>query len=68
MIPNCIRSDIAKIAPSVDARLVFAYLLLADFRFSEISRRQMNSEIRTAAACVTADHAQAERLAASYGL
>ena len=68
MIPNCIQRDIAKLAPQSDARLVYAYLLLADFRFSEVARAKLNREIKLAAQCVQADTAKAERLAQYYGL
>ena len=68
MIPNSIAKDIAKIASTADPRLVYGYLLLADFRFSEISRRALNREIRIAAECVELDPAQAEMVAQSYGL
>ena len=68
MIPNSIAKDIAKIAPQADPQLVYGYLLLAEFRFSEISRRALNREIRIAAECVSADPEQAARVAASYGL
>lgn len=68
MIPNSIRADIAKIVPNVKAELVFAYLLLEDFRFSEVTRAKLNREIKIAAQCVSADPAAAERLAASFGL
>lgn len=68
MIPNSIANDIAKIAPNADPRLVYGYLLLADFRFSEISRRALNREIKVAAQCVELDPEQAEMVAQSYGL
>jgi hypothetical protein len=68
MIPNSIRADIAKLAPNVKAELVFAYLLLEDFRFSEISRAKLNREIKIAAQCVADDPQAAELLAASFGL
>lgn len=68
MIPNALRADILKRAPTIDPRHAYAYLLLADFRFSEVTRAKLTREIRIAIDCVNADRAAAERLALTYGL
>ena len=61
-------SDIARIDSSVEARLIYAFMLLTDLRFGEMTAAKFRREVRVAAECVRADPAAAERLAVSYGI
>lgn len=68
MIPSCLESDIKRLAPDCDPALVYAWMLLEDFRFSEVTRAKLTREIKAGAAMVRHDREASVRLAATYGL